>query len=136
MDSQPDKNQFWTASRIVLAVFMVLAGSMHFLYTGVYAQIVPSFIPDHREMVQISGFFEIAGGVGLLIPRVSTWAAAGLILFFIAVFPANINMALNDMAIAGRHYTFLLWLRLPLQLPLIAWAYHCARSGKGAPGNS
>ena len=136
MDSQPDKRQFWTAGRVVLAVLMVFAGIMHFLYTGVYAQIVPVFIPHHQEIVQISGFFEVAGGAGLLIPRLSTWAAVGLILLFIAVFPANINMALNDMAIAGKHHTLLLWLRLPLQLPLIAWAYQYARSGKRTPGGS
>lgn len=136
MGNRPDKGQFWTTGRVFLAVLMVLAGIMHFLYTGVYAQIVPAFIPHHREIVQISGFCEIAGGAGLLIPRISTWAAMGLMLLFIAVFPANINMALNDMAIAGKHHTLLLWLRLPLQLPLIAWAYLYTRPGKRAPGGS
>lgn len=85
---------------------------------------MPTFLPYPLELVYISGFFEILGGVGLLIPFVSRAAAWGLILLFIAVFPANINMAVNDIVIDGLpHNLVAYWLRLPLQGVLIAWAW-------------
>lgn len=123
---------FWTIGRLALAAGMVFAGTMHFLHTDMFAQIVPPFIPSHRAVVQISGFFEIAGGIGLLVRKVSYWAALGLILLFIAVFPANIYMAVTNMAIAGRHYPILLWLRLPVQPLLVFWAYLYSRRARAS----
>ncbi|MCY7320937.1 MAG: hypothetical protein LH660_03830, partial [Phormidesmis sp. CAN_BIN36] len=79
-------------------------------------------------LVYISGFFEILGGIGLLIPVVSVAAAWGLIALFVAVFPANINMAVNQIAIENvPHQPILYWVRLPLQAVLIAWAWWYTR---------
>ena len=68
-------------------------------------------------------FFEILGGAGLLAPPARRAAAWGLIALYVAVFPANVNMALHDVPIEGRHFPdWALWLRLPLQGVLIGWA--------------
>ena len=84
---------------------------------------IHQFLPD-RVLVYISGFFEILGGIGLLIPSVSQAAAWGLILLFIVVFPANINMAVNSIDLpAIPDSSFLRWARLPLQAVLVAWAW-------------
>ena len=115
--------------RLVLAAFMVFAGVEHFLHPAPFVQIVPDYLPAHRMLVYVSGFFEILGGVGLLIPPVSRYAAWGLIALFIAVFPANVTMALKNMPVFGGYHPVLLWLRLPLQLVLIAWAWRLTRQG-------
>jgi uncharacterized membrane protein len=72
----------------------------------------------------VSGVAEIAGGLGLLVPRTRRAAAWGLIALFIAVFPANVNMAVNELPLGTKTVpAWTLWARLPLQLVLIAWAY-------------
>jgi uncharacterized membrane protein len=110
--------------RCVLAAIMLYAGVAHFRNPEPFAEIVPNYLPAHRELVLISGFFEILGGVGLLVPPTRRAAAWGLIALYLAVFPANVNMAVHDVPINGRHFApWLLWLRLPLQAVLIAWAY-------------
>jgi uncharacterized membrane protein len=87
--------------------------------------------------VYISGFFEILGGIGLLIPFVSVAAAWGLIALFIAVFPANIYMTLHNIQIDGiPHNQALYWARLPFQAVFIAWAYWYARHPERQPGAS
>ena len=110
--------------RYLLAAFMVTAGTLHWLTPDPFVKIVPSFLPYPLALVYISGFFEILGGIGLLVPRVSQLAAWGLVALFIAVFPANINMAVNRIALDGIPDSDLLrWGRLPLQAVLIAWAW-------------
>ncbi len=110
--------------RYVLAAFMVVAGTLHWLTPDPFVKIVPAFLPYPLALVYISGFFEILGGIGLLVPRVSQLAAWGLVALFIAVFPANINMAVNRISLDGIPDSDLLrWGRLPLQGVLIAWAW-------------
>lgn len=109
--------------RGVLAVAISIVGITHFTHPTQYAQIVPPELPFPITLVYISGFFEILGGIGLLIPLVSTAAAWGLIALFIAVFPANINQAIHSIPIDGiPHHPLLYWFRLPFQAVLIAWA--------------
>jgi uncharacterized membrane protein len=110
--------------RFTLAAFIISAGVLHFVKPKPFVKIVPNYLPYHLALVYISGFFEILGGVGLLIPPVSAAAAWGLIALFIAVFPANINMAVNQIQLQGiPHIPALYWARLPLQAVLIAWAW-------------
>ncbi|HEY9630316.1 MAG TPA: DoxX family protein [Coleofasciculaceae cyanobacterium] len=114
--------------RVVLAVFMVTAGVLHWVTPEPFVKIVPSFLPAPLALVYISGVFEILGGVGLLLPWVNQAAAWGLIALFIAVFPANINMAVNRIHLDGiPDSPWLLWGRLPLQAVLIAWAWWYTR---------
>jgi len=110
--------------RLVLAVAMIAVGVLHFVHPDGFVKIVPSFLPAPRALVLVSGFFEILGGLGLLHPRTRRSAAIGLIALYFAVFPANINMAMNDIQPAGGHIPeVLLWLRLPLQIGLVALAW-------------
>ena len=77
---------------------------------------MPSYLPWHLESVYLSGFFEILGGVGLLIPRLRRHAAWGLIALLICVYPANIYMLTHDIYIEGMpRDRWLLWARLPMQ---------------------
>lgn len=115
------RKQLW---RGILAVAIIIVGITHFVKPEPYVKIVPPYLPYHLELVYISGFFEILGGIGLLVPPVSRAAAWGLIALFIAVFPANINMTINNIQLEGiPHNQVLYWVRLPLQAVLIAWAW-------------
>ena len=84
-----------TTLRIVLAMFFVAAGVNHFVRTGFYLRMMPPYVPFPLAMVQISGVAEIALGVLLLVPGCSAAAAWGLIALLVAVFPANVQMALH-----------------------------------------
>ena len=114
--------------RWILGLFMILAGTMHFIQPESFTRIVPSYLPWPIALVYVSGFFEICGGLGLQIPRLRKLAAWGLVVLFFAVFPANINMAVHQISF-GTTATpeFFLWLRLPLQLVLIIWAWWYTR---------
>lgn len=107
----------------VLGVFFMTTGVAHFLNTQSFENITPDYLPAHLALVLISGAAEFAGGLGLLFPRTRRAAGLGLILLLVAVFPANIGMAINaeDHAIPEP----LLWARLPLQ-PLLVWCVYRA----------
>ncbi|WP_028567278.1 DoxX family protein [Salisaeta longa] len=114
-----------TLSCYVLAALFVSTGLLHFIMPQTFVRIVPPYLPRPLLLVYISGVFEIAGGAGLL---VSTWrplAGWGLILLLIAVFPANVHMALHPAAFRPIP-AWALYLRLPLQVVLIAWVYAAA----------
>lgn len=108
--------------KYLFAAFFVLAGLNHFINTGFYLKIMPPFLPWHLRLVHLSGVVEIVLGVLLLIPKLTRMAAWGLIALLLAVFPANIQMAVNH-ALYPEYSVTALWLRLPLQFVLIAWAY-------------
>jgi len=123
--------------RGVLAVAIIIVGITHFIRPEQYARIVPPQLPNPLSLVYISGVFEILGGIGLLIPFVSVAAAWGLIALFIAVFPANINQAIQSIPIDGiPHHPVLYWVRLPFQAILIAWAYWYTRKPEKQRGAS
>jgi uncharacterized membrane protein len=112
--------------RYLLCVFFVLAGLNHFINPAFYLKSMPPYLPWHHFLIYLSGLFEIALGVLLLASAFTRVAAWGLIALLIAVFPANIHMAINpqlypDISPAA------LWLRLPLQAVFIAWAYWYTR---------
>jgi uncharacterized membrane protein len=112
--------------RIIAALAMVAIGIAHFVNPDAFVKIVPKIAPDPLPYVAVlvSGFFEIAGGIGLLIPHLRRAAAIGLIALYVAVFPANINMAVNDIQPDGFHVPrAALWLRLPFQVAFIAIAW-------------
>lgn len=111
-----------SAGRILFAALFIVAGTLHFIATPVYLMIMPPILPAPRLLVQISGACEILGGIGLLNPATRPLAAWGLIALLVAVMPANIWMAM-DHAHWPRIPAWALWLRLPLQAPLIYWAW-------------
>ncbi len=113
----------------VLAVCIIVAGITHFIAPDTYVKIVPPQLPYPEAIVYISGFFEILGGIGLLVPLVSQAAAWGLVLLLIAVYPANINMAVNNIHLDNvPDGNWFQAIRLPFQFVLIAWAYWYTRS--------
>lgn len=125
-------NKYKEILRVILAISIVVVGVLHFVLSEPFVKIVPPYLPYHLELVYISGFFEILGGIGLLVPPVSRAAAWGLIALFIAVFPANINMAVNRIKLENvPDSPLFLWGRLPLQAVLIAWAWWYTRPENG-----
>jgi uncharacterized membrane protein len=107
--------------KCVFAVLFVLAGVGHFVAPDFYVKIMPPYLPYHRPLVLLSGVFEIALGVFLLVPRFSRLAAWGWISLLIAVFPANVYVYQHQEILPGPPLVHLL--RLPLQAVLILWAW-------------
>ena len=109
-----------------LSLFYVLAGANHFLNPDFYVEMMPPYLPAHLGLVYLSGLFESLGGAAVLAPSLRSLAGWALVLLLAAVFPANLHMALNpdlfpDISAVA------VYIRLPLQIPLIAWAYWATR---------
>ena len=109
-------------SKYLLAAIFTLGGINHFVMTDLYLRIMPPYLPAHLLLVYLSGFLEIGFGIALLMPKFSRRAAWGIILLLIAVFPANVYMAMNTNLFPDLN-PLLLYMRLPLQFVLIAWIY-------------
>jgi uncharacterized membrane protein len=118
-------------ARLIMGALYILAGILHFAATRRYMTIVPPYLPIRRTLVILSGFAEIVGGLGILnpVPIVQRIAAWGLVALLIAVMPANIYMVTDHEKFRGIPL-WALWLRLPLQLPLIYWAWLYTRHVK------
>lgn len=112
--------------KYLMAALFVLAGVYHFVNPEFYLRIMPPYFPWHLFLVYLSGAFEIGLGVLLTVPRFTRIAGFGLIALLIAIFPANIHMAVNP-AMYPEINPIALWIRLPLQGVLIAWAYWYSR---------
>jgi len=114
-----------TALRWMLAVFFVIAGTLHFVKAPAYASIVPPALGHPLFWVYSSGIAEIAGGLGILVPSLRRLAGYGLIILLIAVYPANIYMAMHAELFQTLAPAVVLWLRLPLQIVFIVWVWWC-----------
>ena len=110
----------------VLAIFMIGAGTMHFVNPEFYLKIMPPYLPFHKELVLISGVCEILLGGMLLVPKCSHLAAWGIIALLIAVFPANVYLYQNQDILPASPIIHLL--RLPLQGVFVLWAYWHTRT--------
>ncbi len=115
--------------KYILAVAFVQAGINHFLNPQFYMKMMPPVLPAHLFLIYLSGVFEILFGVLLFIPRFSRLAAWLIIVLLIAVFPANIYMAINPQLFPDITQTAL-YIRLPLQIVLIAWAFWFTKKEK------
>jgi uncharacterized membrane protein len=105
----------------------VFIGLLHFAVPEPFEEIVPRYLPAHRQLVYASGVAEVAGGLGLMVPPTRSLAARLLIATLIAVFPANVEMALHPERfpkIPGGKRTLVA--RLPLQAAFIAWVLAAA----------
>ena len=115
-------------SRRLCAAFFVGAGVLHFVRPRMYEQIVPPGFGDPSTVVAISGIAEIVGGLALVTiagRRISRWWLVGLL---VAVFPANVYMALEPDRTGGAGLPgWLLWARLPLQPALVWWVIRASR---------
>ena len=108
--------------------FFIFAGVMHFVIPRTYAAIVPDWVPGTREqVVYASGVAEIVGGAATMHPRTRRFGSLFSIFTLIAVFPANVGMALNANRYEVPGGTVSLWARLPFQALFIAWAVAAGR---------
>ena len=106
----------------LMSIFYILIGMKHFTNVGWFMQIMPPYLPFHKELVYLSGMFEIILGILLIFDKTRHIAGWGLILLLIAVFPANIYLAqTNGMALNTT--PMIAWGRLPFQAIFIAIAY-------------
>ena len=117
-----------TRSQRLLAAFFTFAGTMHFVIPRSYVAIMPPYVPRHREAVAVSGAAEIAGGLMVLHPRACSFAGLWLVALLLAVFPANVHMALHpDQMRDLKAPRWALWARLPLQPLMMLWAWQATR---------
>ena len=111
-------------ARVLLGSLFILAGINHFRRPRLYRAIMPPYLPWHNPLVALSGVAEVGLGALALLPRWQRRAGWGLIALLVAVFPANLHMALHSDRYP-RIPAWLLWFRLPLQALLIAWVRWC-----------
>lgn len=110
---------------ILLSIFFILAGLNHFLKPDFYVAMIPQYLPAPKILNIISGAAEIVGGVGVLFPQTRRYAGVGLTVLLIAVFPANLHMAINEIKPPGidDFEPWMAWVRLPFQLVFLFWVY-------------
>lgn len=121
--------RFKQITRYLCGALYVAAGVNHFVNPAFYTQMMPPYLPWHLALVYASGVAEAALGALLLFRPWSTWAAWGLIALLLAVFPANLHMALHPTDFPWASPAAM-YLRLPVQGVLIAWAYWYTREDK------
>ena len=114
--------------RALAGPVFIAAGLLHFIKPGFYGAIMPEWLPAHTELVYASGVAEIAGGIALLAPdrKVRRYGMWWLIATLVAVFPANLHMALTPDDYESIP-PWALWARLPLQAGFIAWVAAAGR---------
>jgi uncharacterized membrane protein len=120
-----------TRSQKALAAFFAFAGSMHFVIPRSYeAMVPPAIAARRREIVAISGIAEIAGGLAIAHPRTRRLARWWLLALLLAVFPANVHMAVNPEQVRGLDLRkvprWALWARLPLQPLAMLWVWRAS----------
>jgi uncharacterized membrane protein len=109
----------------LMAAFYIAAGTAHFIWPQSYMPMMPLYLPWHVELIYLSGAAEFVLGALVLLPQTRYHAAWGIIVLLIAIFPANIHIAVNDVPLFGATEGAGIWnwLRLPFQAVLIAWAW-------------
>ena len=118
------------ASPYLLAALLAGAGVTHFLRPAPYDAIVPHVLPHPRAWTLGSGIVEVGIGAAVALQRTRRQAALAAAVLFVLVFPANVQMAL-DADTAGQRAVA--WGRLPLQVPLVLWAWSVASAAGGRP---
>ena len=109
-----------------MGLVYIVAGLLHFIMPDMYMKIMPPYLQWHRELVFLSGLIEIGLGALLFLPQYQKIAAWGIILLLVAVFPANIYLAQTNGEALGIS-PFAAWVRLPIQVSLILWAWWYTR---------
>lgn len=107
-------------------LWFMLGGIAHFVATDFFVAIMPPYIGFHREIVYLSGVFEILGAIGVLLPATRRWAGIGLFLLVVCVSPANIHMWLHPDLFPDVPPAFLS-ARLVIQLALLWLIWWCTR---------
>ncbi|HEY8298669.1 MAG TPA: hypothetical protein VIG32_11680 [Candidatus Baltobacteraceae bacterium] len=114
---------------VLLGAFFIAAGINHFVHAAFYIRIVPPWLPAPGLLVAVSGICEALGGAGVLVPATRRIAGIGLIALLVAVFPANVQMALHPQLYGDVGSPTAFYVRLPLQVVVVAWVWWtCLRS--------
>jgi uncharacterized membrane protein len=119
--------------RWLLAAFFIAAGINHFRVPEVYMAMIPGWLPWPAGLNLIAGVCELMGGIGVLLAPVRLAAGWGLIALLVAVFPANLHVALMGRMPGFSFSQATLWLRLPFQAVLIAWVGWVAIAEERSP---
>lgn len=117
-----------TVLRWLAALFFTAAGAYHFVRPEIYLAMMPPWLPAPGAMNAIAGAAEILGGLGLLPPATRRLAGWGLIALLVAVFPANVHVALQGHMTGFGFSPLVLWLRLPFQVVFVLWIWWVALS--------
>lgn len=109
----------------LMGTLYIVAGVLHFVATDAYLPLMPPWLPAHRALILLSGAAEVVLGALVLVPATRRLAAWGIVLLLIAVFPANLHVALHDVPLFGATEGLGVWnwVRLPVQLLLMLWAW-------------
>lgn len=122
------KWSFLLPGRAAMSAMLIFTGINHFIFTDGMVMMLPDFIPFKKEVIYLTGIIEIAAAAGLLLPRYAKTTAWLLIIFFIAILPANIHAANQHVNLQTASYDgngpVYLWFRVPLQLFFIGWVYY------------
>lgn len=116
-------------SLYAIAAMFIAAGVAHFIKPSIFTRIVPSYLPAPRLLVYASGVFEIAGGVGVLIPSTKIYAGWGLIAMLVVFLPVHTYMARDPDSRFSDLPGWMLWLRIPVQFVIMAWVYWAVLMG-------
>ncbi len=116
-----------TISIVIMSLFYIVAGINHFINPDWFVRIVPPILPFKAVLVYVSGVFEIVLGSLLIFPKTRFIAGWGLILLLLAVYPANIYVALSNGK-AMNITPMMAWGRLPFQFVFIGLAYWHSRA--------
>ena len=108
------------------SLLYIAAGLNHFINPDFYLRMMPPYLPWPTFLHLTAGALEVLGGALLLFPPLRHWAAWGLVLLLLAVYPANLHVAFNHHLYPEIPLLFH-WIRLPLQFLLIAWAWWYTR---------
>src|SRR5574341_2643644 len=113
-----------TRARVGLSLFFIFTAMSHFIKTEEMAAMLPPFVPNHAEIILVTGVFELLGAIGVWIPRLRKITGLCIILMLIGILPANIYPAINrvDFGGHGSGPVYLL-VRIPFQIFVIGWAY-------------
>lgn len=114
--------------RIAFSVAYFVIGVIHLISPEKLTYMVPGFLPYPQALVYITGIMEILLAILLLIPRYQRWAGWGIIGLLVIVFPANINVAVNNLSAPGGlpAAAWYVWSRLAFQPIYIAWVWWAA----------
>ena len=126
------------AGRVALVIMFLFTGFSHFSsLKHDFAAMIPAPLPNDLWVIYLAGIFEIAGAVGLLIPRTRRLAGVCLVLLMVAMFPANVNAIINGIPLGGNDPTPL-WVRAPMQLLYIGmvWWTSIKKDSKEEVGRS
>jgi uncharacterized membrane protein len=113
---------------VAMGLCFIITGSLHFLTPERFDFMMPPYLPWPRKLIYISGFFEILGGLGILLPRTRHLAGRCLAVLLICVLPANVHVALSGGHVPGLpEQNWYYWARLPFQLVFVFWALWSSR---------